>query len=63
MHGTSHRTVVLDHDADIACDLGSEASTRGAAAAVPERYGRCDMFVHRAAAFDQVTITNVDAAT
>jgi NAD(P)-dependent dehydrogenase (short-subunit alcohol dehydrogenase family) len=40
-----HRTVVLDRDADIACDLGSEASTRAAAAAVLERYGRCDVFV------------------
>jgi NAD(P)-dependent dehydrogenase (short-subunit alcohol dehydrogenase family) len=51
-----HRTVVLDRDADIACDLGSEASTRAAGAAVLERYGRCDVFVHCAAAFDQVTI-------
>ena len=58
-----HRTVVLDRDADIACDLGSEASTRAAAAAVLERYGRCDVFVHCAAAFDQVTISDVDAAT
>src|SRR5438094_723271 len=38
---TGHRTVVLDRDGDIACDLGSEASTRAAAAAVLERYGRC----------------------
>ena len=58
-----HRTVVLDRDADIACDLGSEASTRAAAAAVLERYGRCDVFVHCAAAFDQVTLSDVDAAT
>jgi 3-oxoacyl-[acyl-carrier protein] reductase len=57
-----HRTVVLDRDADIACDLGSEASTR-AAAAVLERYGRCDVFVHCAAAFDQVTLADADAAT
>ena len=28
-----------------------------------ERYGRCDVFVHCAAAFDQVTLTDVDAAT
>ena len=28
-----------------------------------ERYGRCDVFVHCAAAFDQVTISDVDAAT
>ena len=63
LHGTGHRTVVLDRDADIACDLGSETSTRAAAAAVLERYGRCDVFVHCAAAFDQVTISDVDAAT
>ena len=63
LHGTGHRTVVLDRDADIACDLGSEASTRAAAAAVLERYGRCDVFVHCAAAFDQVTLADVDAAT
>src|SRR5712664_2108063 len=58
-----HRTVVLDRDADIACDLGSEASTRAAAAVVLERYGRCDVFVHCAAAFDQVTLADADAAT
>ena len=28
-----------------------------------ERYGRCDVFVHCAAAFGQVTISDVDAAT
>ncbi|HEY2638256.1 MAG TPA: SDR family oxidoreductase [Streptosporangiaceae bacterium] len=63
LHGTGHRTVVLDRDADIACDLGSEASTRAAAAVVLERFGRCDVFVHCAAAFDQVTLADADAAT
>jgi 3-oxoacyl-[acyl-carrier protein] reductase len=63
LQGSGHRTVVLDRDADIACDLGSETSTRAAAAAVLERYGRCDVFVHCAAAFDQVTLTDIDAAT
>src|SRR5580693_6119201 len=63
LHGTGHRTVALDRDTDIACDLGSEASTRAAAAAVLERYGRCDVFVHCAAAFVQVTLTDLDAAT
>jgi NAD(P)-dependent dehydrogenase (short-subunit alcohol dehydrogenase family) len=40
-----HRTVVLDRDrdADIGCDLGSEVSTRAAAAAVLKHYGRCDV--------------------
>src|SRR5580693_10396572 len=63
LHGTGHRTVVLDRDAEIACDLGSETSTRAAAAAVLERHGRCDVFVHCAAAFDQVTLAGADAAT
>jgi len=63
LRGTGHRTVVLDRHGDIACDLASEASTRAAAAKVLEQYGRCDVFVHCAAAFDQVTINDVDAAT
>jgi NAD(P)-dependent dehydrogenase (short-subunit alcohol dehydrogenase family) len=63
LRGTGHRTVTLDRQGDIACDLASEASTRAAAAAVLEQYGRCDVFVHCAAAFDQVTINDVDAAT
>jgi NAD(P)-dependent dehydrogenase (short-subunit alcohol dehydrogenase family) len=63
LQDTGHRTVVLDREGDVACDLASEASTRAAAAAVLERYGRCDVFVHCAGAFDQVTIGNVDAAT
>src|SRR5260370_33012199 len=63
LRGTGHHAVVLDRDADIACDLSSETSTRAAAATVLERHGRCDVFVHCAAAFDQVTLTDVDAAT
>jgi NAD(P)-dependent dehydrogenase (short-subunit alcohol dehydrogenase family) len=65
LQDTGHRTVVLDRDADadVDVDLSSEASTRAAAAAVLERYGRCDVFVHCAAAFDQMTIAGADAAT
>ena len=58
-----HRTVVLDRVGEVVCDLSSEASTRAAAAAVLERFGRCDVFVHCAAAFDQATLVDVDAAT
>jgi hypothetical protein len=54
LQGTGHRTVVLDRDADIACDLGSEASTRAAAAAVLERWALRRVF-HCAAPFDQGT--------
>ena len=65
LQDTGHRTVVLDRDADadVNVNLSSEASTRAAAAAVLERYGRCDVFVHCAAAFDQMTIAGVNAAT
>ena len=63
LRGTGHRTVILDRDADVACDLSSEASTRAAAATVLERHGRCDVLVHCAAAFDRATIAEVDAAT
>ncbi len=63
LDATGHRTVIFDRDADIDCDLASEASTRAAAATLLERYGRCDVFVHCAAAFDQVTLTDANAAT
>jgi len=63
LRDTGHRTVILDRDADVACDLSSEASTRAAAATVLERHGRCDVLVHCAAAFDRATIAEVDAAT
>jgi len=63
LQDTGHRTVILDRDADVVCDLSSEASARAAAATVLERYGRCDVLVHCAAAFDRATIAEVDSAT
>ena len=63
LRASGHRTVVLDRVGDVACDLSSEGSTRAAAAAVLERYGRCDVLVHSAAAFDQATLADVDSAT
>jgi 3-oxoacyl-[acyl-carrier protein] reductase len=58
-----HRTVTLDRAGDIVCDLSSEDSTRAAAAAVLDRYGRCDVLVHSAAAFDAASLAEVDVAT
>jgi len=63
LRDTGHRTAVIDRDGDIACDLSDETSTKAAAAAVLDRYGRCDVFVHCAAAFDQVTLADFDAVT
>ena len=61
LQGNGHRTVVLDRIGEVVCDLSSEASTRAAGAAVLERFGRCDVFVHCAAAFHQATLAEVDA--
>src|SRR5258708_6561186 len=57
------RVVVIDRDAEITADLGDEASTRRAAAEVLDRFGRCDVSVHAAAAFDTATLADLDAAT
>jgi 3-oxoacyl-[acyl-carrier protein] reductase len=58
-----HRVVVIDRDAEISADLGDEASTRRAAAEVLDRFGRCDVLVHAAAAFDAATLADLDART
>jgi NAD(P)-dependent dehydrogenase (short-subunit alcohol dehydrogenase family) len=63
LRSTGHRTVVLDRAGDIDVDLADEQSTRRAAAQVIERYERCDVFVHCAAAFNAATLEDLDAAT
>jgi 3-oxoacyl-[acyl-carrier protein] reductase len=63
LRATGHQTVVLDRTGDVEVDLSDEQSTRRAAAEVIERYGRCDVFVHCAAAFDPARLQDLDAAT
>jgi NAD(P)-dependent dehydrogenase (short-subunit alcohol dehydrogenase family) len=60
---SGHRTVVIDRAGTVPCDLGSEMSTKEAAATVLEEYGRCDVFVQCAAVFDQVALDALDSAT
>ena len=61
---SGHRPVAVDRNGTIPCDLGSESSTRDAAAAVLKQYGRCDVFVQSAAAFfDQVPLEDLGHAT
>ena len=62
LQANGHRVVVIDRTGDIAADLSSEESTRSAAAAVLERYGRCDVFVHCAAVFDPATLADLALA-
>ena len=63
LRGSGHQTVVLDRTGDVICDLSSEQSTRQAAAQVLDRYGRCDVLVHCAAAFGMGDLAHVDLAT
>jgi NAD(P)-dependent dehydrogenase (short-subunit alcohol dehydrogenase family) len=60
LQNSGHRTVVLSRTGDITCDLGSESSTKQAAAAVLERYGRCDVFVHCAGRYDAMCLSEFD---
>src|ERR1700678_2056265 len=60
---SGHQAVVVDRTGDVICDLASEQSTRQAAAEVLARYGRCDVFVHCAAVFDQGALADIDLAT
>jgi NAD(P)-dependent dehydrogenase (short-subunit alcohol dehydrogenase family) len=63
LRATGHRTVVLDRSGDIEVDLSDEQDVRRAAGQVLERYDRCDVFVHCAAAFDTASLQDLDAAT
>src|SRR5580658_2098145 len=54
---------VIDRTGDITADLSSDSSARAAGAAILERYGRCDVFVHCAGAFDQSDLEHLDLAT
>jgi pyridoxal 4-dehydrogenase len=60
---TSHRTVVLDQAGPRPVELGDEVATRAAARDVLSSYGRCDVIVHAAAAFDRASLADLDAGT
>ena len=62
LRAAGHQTVVLDLVGDVVCDLESESSSRRAAAAVLERYGRCDVLVHCAGVFDPMPLDEFDSA-
>jgi len=55
-----HTVVVLDRKGDVAVDLSEPADVRRAAQLVLERYGRCDVFVHSAGAFDFTSLAEFD---
>jgi NAD(P)-dependent dehydrogenase (short-subunit alcohol dehydrogenase family) len=63
LEAAGHRVARLDRDGDVACDLAREGEVRRASAEVIERFGRCDVLVHAAAAFDQATLEEIELAT
>jgi NAD(P)-dependent dehydrogenase (short-subunit alcohol dehydrogenase family) len=62
LSASGHQAAVIDRDGGIECDLSSEQSTRRAAEQVMSLYGRCDVLVHSAAAFDQADLLQLDAS-
>jgi len=61
--GAGHEVVVVDREGEYGCDLASEAEVRRVAREIVERAGRCDVFVHAAAAFHRASLASVDLAT
>jgi NAD(P)-dependent dehydrogenase (short-subunit alcohol dehydrogenase family) len=61
LRSSGHRVAVIDRSGGIDCDLSSEASTRNAAKHVIAEFGRCDVLVHSAAAFDLADLGHIDA--
>jgi NAD(P)-dependent dehydrogenase (short-subunit alcohol dehydrogenase family) len=57
-----HRVVIVDRSGDVACDLADAAQVRAAADMILLDYGRCDVLVHAAGAFDRMTIESFDLA-
>lgn len=57
---SGHMVVTLDQAGDPPVDLSREEEVRAAADAVLERYGRCDVLVHAAAAFDRADLAGLD---
>jgi NAD(P)-dependent dehydrogenase (short-subunit alcohol dehydrogenase family) len=60
---TGHTVAILDREADFGVDLGDERAVRATAARVLDTHGRCDVFIHAAAAFDRASLADLDAAT
>ena len=60
---SDHVVVVLDRKGDLAVDLSDSDDVRRAAKLVLERFGRCDVFVHCAGAFNVTSLGELDLAT
>jgi NAD(P)-dependent dehydrogenase (short-subunit alcohol dehydrogenase family) len=57
-----HRVIIVDRNGDVACDLADAEQVRQAADVILRDYGRCDLLVHAAGAFDRMTLDTFDLA-
>jgi NAD(P)-dependent dehydrogenase (short-subunit alcohol dehydrogenase family) len=62
MRSGGHRVVIVDRNGDVACDLADTEQVRQAADVILRDYGRCDLLVHAAGAFDRMTLDTFDLA-
>jgi NAD(P)-dependent dehydrogenase (short-subunit alcohol dehydrogenase family) len=58
-----HQVVIVDRSGDVPSDLADAAQVRHAADVILGDYGRCDLLIHAAGAFDRMTLETFDLAT
>jgi NAD(P)-dependent dehydrogenase (short-subunit alcohol dehydrogenase family) len=63
LEAAGHRVISLDRDSADPIDLSVEADVTSAAARVLGEHGRCDVFVHAAAAFNRADLAHLDLVT
>ncbi|MDO8363929.1 MAG: SDR family oxidoreductase [Actinomycetota bacterium] len=59
---SGHDVVVVDREGEFSADLATEADVRRVARRVLAEYGRCDVLVHAAVAFERSTLDQLDAS-
>ena len=60
LRGGGHEVAILDLNGDPVVDLANRGAVQAGAAAMLDRYGRCDVLVHAAAAFDRASLLDLD---
>ena len=63
LSGSGHQVVSLDQHGPDPVDLARADEVRAAAASILAAAGRCDVFVHAAAAFDRADLASIDLTT
>jgi len=63
LRAAGHEVAIFDLNGTAVVDLASRAAVQAGAAAVLDRYGRCDVLVYAAAAFDRASLLDLDPET